>query len=128
MDRIRSAGRYALLIDIEQMNKAIEKTNDSQEILIMKSRKQEIKVENDNTALEEIWNEFYKCKRYEVRSMLARCEQTNEYIDSKISKSSDGEHSKIRLCELINKPSNILILDEPTNHLDIDAKNEQKKH
>jgi len=50
----------------------------------MKSRKQEIKVENDNTALEEIGNEFYKCKRYEVRSMLARCEQANEHIDCKI--------------------------------------------
>jgi ATPase subunit of ABC transporter with duplicated ATPase domains len=88
---------------------------------------QEIKVENDNTALEEIWNEFYKFNRYEVRRMLARCGLTNEHIDSKISILSGGEQSKIRLCKLINKPSNILILDEPTNHLDIDAKNELKK-
>lgn len=88
---------------------------------------QEIKIENDNTALEEIWNEFYKCNRYEIRSMLARCGLTNEHIDSKISTLSGGEQSKIRLCKLMNRSSNILILDEPTNHLDIDAKNELKR-
>lgn len=88
---------------------------------------QEIKIENDNTALEEIWNEFYKCNRYEIRSMLARCGLTNEHIDSKISILSGGEQSKIRLCKLMNRSSNILILDEPTNHLDIDAKNELKR-
>ncbi|WP_416387027.1 hypothetical protein [Metaclostridioides mangenotii] len=48
-------------------------------------------------------------------------------MDSKISILSGGGQSKIRLCKLINKPSNILILDEPKNHLDIDAKNELKK-
>lgn len=88
---------------------------------------QEIKIENDNTALEEMWNEFYKCNRYEIRSMLARCGLTNEHIDSKISILSGGEQSKIRLCKLMNRSSNILILDEPTNHLDIDAKNELKR-
>lgn len=88
---------------------------------------QEIKIENDNTALEEIRNEFYKCNRYEIRSMLARCGLTNEHIDSKISILSGGEQSKIRLCKLMNRSSNILILDEPTNHLDIDAKNELKR-
>ena len=33
----------------------------------------------------------------------------------------------MRLCKLINKPSNILILDEPTNHLDVEAKDELKR-
>ncbi len=35
---------------------------------------------------------------------------------------SGGEQAKVRLCKLINKPTNILLLDEPTNHLDTDAK------
>ena len=33
----------------------------------------------------------------------------------------------MRLCKLINRPSNILVLDEPTNHLDVTAKDELKR-
>ena len=33
----------------------------------------------------------------------------------------------MRLCKIINKPTNVLILDEPTNHLDVEAKDELKK-
>ena len=36
-------------------------------------------------------------------------------------------NTKVRLCKLINKPTNILLLDEPTNHLDVDAKSELKR-
>ncbi|WP_330409737.1 ABC-F family ATP-binding cassette domain-containing protein [Romboutsia maritimum] len=120
-------GKTTLLKSLMGINKPISgniKIGKHQEIGYFE---QEIKIENDNTALEEIWNEFYKYNRYEIRSMLARCGLTNEHIDSKISILSGGEQSKIRLCKLINRPSNILILDEPTNHLDIDAKNELKK-
>lgn len=120
-------GKTTLLKSLIGINKPISgniKLGEHQDIQYFE---QEIKIENDNTALEEIWNEFYKCNRYEIRSMLARCGLTNEHIDSKISMLSGGEQSKIRLCKVINRPSNILILDEPTNHLDIDAKSELKK-
>ena len=40
---------------------------------------------------------------------------------------SGGEQAKVRLCKLLNRPSNILLLDEPTNHLDVDAKTELKR-
>lgn len=40
---------------------------------------------------------------------------------------SGGEQAKVRLCKLLNKPSNLLLLDEPTNHLDVDAKDELKR-
>ena len=40
---------------------------------------------------------------------------------------SGGEQSKLRLCKLMNRESNLLILDEPTNHLDADAKDELKR-
>ena len=40
---------------------------------------------------------------------------------------SGGEQAKVRLCRLINRPSNILVLDEPTNHLDVMAKDELKR-
>ncbi|MDK2563896.1 ABC-F family ATP-binding cassette domain-containing protein [Romboutsia sedimentorum] len=120
-------GKTTLLKSLIGINKPISGTIKLGEHQDIQYFEQEIKIENDNTALEEIWNEFYKCNRYEIRSMLARCGLTNEHIDSKISMLSGGEQSKIRLCKVINRPSNILILDEPTNHLDIDAKSELKK-
>ncbi|MEG2786333.1 MAG: ABC-F family ATP-binding cassette domain-containing protein [Romboutsia sp.] len=120
-------GKTTLLKSLIGFNKPISGDIKLGEHQAIEYFEQEIKIGNDNTALEEIWNEFYKLNRYEIRSMLARCGLTNEHIDSKISILSGGEQSKIRLCKILNKPSNILILDEPTNHLDIDAKNELKK-
>lgn len=120
-------GKTTLLKSLIGINKPISGTIKLGEHQDIQYFEQEIKIENENTALEEIWSEFYKCNRYEIRSMLARCGLTNEHIDSKVSMLSGGEQSKIRLCKVMNRPSNILILDEPTNHLDIDAKNELKK-
>jgi len=88
---------------------------------------QEIKEDNYNTCIEEIWKEFPSLNQYEVRSMLAKCGLTNKHIESKIVVLSGGEKAKVRLCKLINRETNILILDEPTNHLDIDAKEELKR-
>lgn len=39
-----------------------------------------------------------------------------------VSTLSGGEKSRLRLCELMYDPLNMLILDEPTNHLDILAR------
>ena len=49
------------------------------------------------------------------------------HIESKVKVLSGGEQAKVRLCKLINRPSNVLVLDEPTNHLDTDAKDELKR-
>ena len=35
---------------------------------------------------------------------------------------SGGEQVKVKLCSLMQKPSNLLILDEPTNHLDMETR------
>ena len=40
---------------------------------------------------------------------------------------SGGEQVKVKLCSLMQKPSNILIMDEPTNHLDVTAKEALKE-
>lgn len=79
------------------------------------------------TCIEEIWNEFPSLTQYEVRSALAKCGLTTKHIESKVKVLSGGEQAKVRLCKLINKPTNILLLDEPTNHLDVDAKAELKR-
>ena len=82
---------------------------------------------NSATCIEEIWNEFPSLTQYEVRSALAKCGLTTKHIESKVKVLSGGEQAKVRLCKLINKPTNILLLDEPTNHLDVDAKSELKR-
>ena len=85
---------------------------------------QETRPDISTTCLEEIWNEFPSFSQYEVRSALAKCGLTTEHIESKIKVLSGGEQAKVRLCKVLNKPSNILVLDEPTNHLDVYAKDE----
>ena len=79
------------------------------------------------TCIEEIWKDFPSLSQYEVRSALAKCGLTTKHIESKVKVLSGGEQAKVRLCKLINKPTNILLLDEPTNHLDVDAKSELKR-
>ena len=83
---------------------------------------QELSGDGENTCIDEIWNEFPSYTQYEVRSALAKCGLTTKHIESKIKVLSGGEQAKVRLCKLMQKPSNVLILDEPTNHLDVDAK------
>ncbi|WP_419727024.1 ABC-F family ATP-binding cassette domain-containing protein [Terrisporobacter petrolearius] len=82
---------------------------------------------SDNIVLDEAWNEFPHMNRTDVRKILARCGLTDEHINSEVSVLSGGEQAKVRLCQVINKPSNILFLDEPTNHLDVQAKEELKR-
>lgn len=79
------------------------------------------------TCIEEIWNEFPSMDQREVRAALAKCGLTTMHIESKVKVLSGGEQAKVRLCKLINSPSNVLVLDEPTNHLDTDAKDELKR-
>ena len=88
---------------------------------------QEIKGENRNTCIDEIWEEFPSFSQYEVRSALAKCGLTTKHIESLVRVLSGGEQAKVRLCKLINKSTNVLLLDEPTNHLDVDAKDELKR-
>lgn len=83
--------------------------------------------DNENTALEEIWQEYPSMTNSEVRGALARCGLTNEHITNQVRVLSGGENAKVRLCKLMLKEVNLLVLDEPTNHLDVDAKDELKK-
>ena len=88
---------------------------------------QEEREKNENTALDDVWNEYPGLTNYEVRAALAGCGLTNEHITSKVFVLSGGEAAKVRLCKLMLKDVNWLVLDEPTNHLDVDAKDELKR-
>lgn len=88
---------------------------------------QESAPDNTTTCIEEIWQEFPAYTQYQVRSALAKCGLTTKHIESQVRVLSGGEQAKVRLCKIINHPTNILLLDEPTNHLDVDAKTELKR-
>lgn len=88
---------------------------------------QETESGNKTTCIQEIWKEFPSYTQYEVRSALAKCGLTTKHIESQVRVLSGGEQSKVRLCKLINRESNLLVLDEPTNHLDAEAKQELKR-
>lgn len=88
---------------------------------------QEKKYADNITCIDEIWKEFPSYTQYEVRAALAKCGLTTQHIESMVKVLSGGEQAKVRLCNLINRETNILLLDEPTNHLDTDAKTELKR-
>lgn len=88
---------------------------------------QEMSGFGDNSCIDEIWQEFPSYTQYEVRSALAKCGLTTKHIESRIMVLSGGEQAKVRLCKLLNRPTNVLLLDEPTNHLDVAAKEELKR-
>ncbi len=88
---------------------------------------QEIKATVDETCIEAVWKNFPSMSQFEVRAALAKCGLTTKHIESKVAVLSGGEKAKVRLCNLINKETNVLVFDEPTNHLDVDAKDELKR-
>lgn len=120
-------GKTTLLRSILGQINAISGTVERGEHQYIGYFEQEVKTTNQNTCIEEVWNEFPHLSQGEVRSALARCGLTRKHIESKISVLSGGEKSKVRLCKLLNNESNILVFDEPTNHLDVDAKAELKR-
>lgn len=81
----------------------------------------------DQTAIEEIWDNFQSLNQAEIRAMLAKCGLTTQNMETKIKVLSGGEQAKVRLCKIMNRESNVLMLDEPTNHLDPYAKEDLKR-
>ncbi len=120
-------GKTTLLRSILGLTPALKGSVELGENLEIGYFEQEIKGENKNTCIEEIWDEFPAFTQYEVRAALARCGLTTKHIESQVRVLSGGEQAKVRLCKLMNRTTNVLLLDEPTNHLDVDAKEELKR-
>ena len=120
-------GKTTLLKSILGLIDPLEGSVEQGDYLEIGYFEQEMPPDIETTCLEEIWNEFPGFTQYEARSVLAKCGLTTNHIESKVKVLSGGEQAKVRLCKLINRPSNILVLDEPTNHLDVMAKDELKR-
>ena len=77
---------------------------------------------NDNTIIDEIWDEFPRLTHYEIRTYLAKFMFVGDDIFKSIEDLSGGEKARISLLKLMLSDTNFLLMDEPTNHLDIDSK------
>lgn len=120
-------GKSTLLKSLLGLIKPLDGKVEQGEYLHIGYFEQETPQDIKTTCIEEIWNEFPSLDQREVRAALAKCGLTTMHIESKVKVLSGGEQAKVRLCKLINRPSNVLVLDEPTNHLDTDAKDELKR-
>ncbi|WP_036730275.1 ABC-F family ATP-binding cassette domain-containing protein [Peptoniphilus mikwangii] len=83
--------------------------------------------DDKRTPIDEIWDAFPSWEQFHIRAALAKCGLMTEQIESLIKVLSGGEQAKVRLCKILNTPTNVLMLDEPTNHLDPMAKDELKR-
>ena len=79
-------------------------------------------LDNENTVIDEIWDENPMLNYYDVRTMLAQFLFTGDDLYKIIGDLSGGEKSRLSLLKLMTSNSNFLLMDEPTNHLDIDSK------
>ena len=120
-------GKTTLLRTILGQIKPLNGTVKQGDNLLVGYFQQEETKDNQNTCINELWNEFPSYTQFQIRAALAKCGLTTKHIESQVRVLSGGEQAKVRLCKIINRETNILFLDEPTNHLDQDAKDELKR-
>ncbi|AZK44362.1 ABC transporter ATP-binding protein [Erysipelothrix piscisicarius] len=88
---------------------------------------QSLNWEDDTLTPVQIVSQTYpKFSQGEVRKTLASVGMKEEHWSRSIKTLSGGEQTKVKLCLLMNRYTNMLVLDEPTNHLDIESKNALK--
>nr|MBQ4320087.1 ABC-F family ATP-binding cassette domain-containing protein [Clostridia bacterium] len=82
---------------------------------------------DDNTVIDELWNEYDTLTQTEIRNALALFLFKGDDIEKKVAVLSGGERARLTLTQLILSKMNLLILDEPTNHLDINSREALEK-
>lgn len=81
----------------------------------------------DNTALEELWGRFPRLAPYEVRGVLGQVLISGDNAFKQVGILSGGERARVALAVMMLEKGNVLILDEPTNHLDLQSKEALEK-
>ena len=80
---------------------------------------QQVKFANENRNLIDTLIYDKNVTMQTARNRLGAFQFSGEDQLKLVNKLSGGEKSRLRLCELMYDPLNMLILDEPTNHLDL---------
>jgi len=83
---------------------------------------QNIKFDNNDASILEVFREAYPVSEGEARGILARFLFYSEDVFKKVNNISGGEKVRLKLCILMHQDINLLLLDEPTNHLDIQSR------
>ena len=79
-------------------------------------------LDDENTVIDEIWNQYGQKTQTEIRSALALFLFKGDDVSKKVGVLSGGEKARLTLAKLILRKNNVLMLDEPTNHLDIKSR------
>jgi len=79
-------------------------------------------LDNENTVIDEIWDDNPSLNYYDIRTMLAHFLFNGDDLYKIVGDLSGGEKGRLSLLKLMTSKSNFLLMDEPTNHLDIDSK------
>lgn len=88
---------------------------------------QDLEFRNNTINATQFMNDTHpRMSSKDIRNELAKVGLKNDLASKAICNMSGGEQVKVKLCSLMQKPSNLLILDEPTNHLDVAAKESLK--
>ena len=82
LEGLDGSGKTTLLRSILGLNKPVSGEVELGDNLEIGYFEQEIKDENSNTCIQEIWDEFPSFSQYEVRSALAKCGLTTKHIES----------------------------------------------
>ncbi len=77
--------------------------------------------ETEQTVLQ-AFREKANVSEGEARSILARFLFYGPMVFQLVSQLSGGERMRLRLAQLMQEDTNLLVLDEPTNHLDIESR------